>query len=269
MKRNGRESGIGDRESAPGGRYSRLPNVLRSSCSASEAGSTPRLPARRPLGGFDSSIPAYLDSVCRHLRAGPAEAEDIREELQAHLEELARFYASQGTAPAEALDRALAQFGEAAKIGDTLDLVHEGDAWWLRRLKGLLLGMALGALLSALLPVGGHLDFALSRFSLPGGFALPRAEMVLNAALAGGLIGVCSARGKGLLIGWSLGAVLWLAEFVASWLWRAGGGAAESANSMLNAALLAPLLGGAFGAAVGFVSSTALAAASRIRPSMQ
>ncbi len=180
---------------------------------------------------FDSSIPAYLDSVCQRLRSEPAEAEDIREELHAHLEELTRLYVSQGAAPAEALGRALAQFGEPAKIGDTLDLVHEGDAWWLRRLKGLMLGLALGALLSAVLPVGGHLDFALSRFPLPGALALPRAEMVLNAALAGGLIGACSARGKGLLIGWSLGAVLWLAEFVASWLWRAGGGAAEPATA--------------------------------------
>jgi hypothetical protein len=69
-------------------------------------------------------------------------------------------------------------------------------------------------------------------------------------------------------IGWSLGAVLWLAEFVASWLWRAGGGAAGPATAMLNLALLAPLLGGTFGATVGFASSTVLAAASRIRPSI-
>ncbi len=218
---------------------------------------------------FDSSVSAYLDAVCQRLRAGPAEAEDIREELQAHLEELTRLYASQGATPTEALDRALAQFGEAVRIGDTLDLVHEGDAWWLWRVKGLVLGMALGALFSAVVPVGGHLDFALSRLALPGAFELPRAQMVLNAALVGGLIGACSARGKGLLIGWSLGAVLWLAEFVASWLWRAGGGTAGSATSMLNSALLAPLLGGTFGAAVGFVSSAILAAASRIRPSIQ
>jgi hypothetical protein len=216
-----------------------------------------------------TSTDSYLDGVCGRLEVNPAAADDIREELGSHLEELAQAYAAEGNDPREAAALAIAHFGDAGKLHDCLDRVHQGDAWWLLRLKGLGLGMLLGALLGAAIPVGGHLEVFARLLPLSDALGTPQGLILLNAILAGGLIGLLAAGGRGLLVGWSAGSLLWLGEYVVYWITGVASGAADPAANMLNSVLLAPLLGGTFGAAVGASSSVILSATSRIRPQIQ
>lgn len=216
-----------------------------------------------------TSLDAYLDSACARLRVNPAEAEDIREELRSHLEELIESHATAGMERGKAVTAALGDFGEASRVRDCLDRVHQGDVWWVLRLKGLGLGLLIGAVLGVVVPVGGHLDFAVRALPLPADADLSRAYVIINAVLAGGLIGLLSAGQRGLLTGWCVGSLLWLAEYVVHWIAGAATASTDSGANMLNSVLLAPLIGGVFGAAVGAGSSAILSATSRIRPQIQ
>jgi len=216
-----------------------------------------------------ASVEAYLDRVCGKLRVDPAEAEDIREELRSHLDEIIRERLDRGLSEGAAARFALAAVGDPVKLRGCLDRVHRGDAWWMRRLKGFAFGMAMGGLLALLLPLGGHLEFAARFISLPPLVDPARLPMLLNGLLAGGAIGLLAAGGRGALVGWSAGALMWLAESTVYWMAQAAGGDVSSAGNMLERVLLAPLPGGVFGAAVGAVSSAVLAAASRVRPRVQ
>ena len=216
-----------------------------------------------------TSVDAYLDGVCVRLRVNPAQADDIREELRSHLDELIQAYAAEGKDSGEATDLAIAHFGGAGKLHDCLDRVHQGDAWWLLRLKGLGLGMLLGGLLGVAIPVGGHLEFAARLFPLSNPLGTPHGLIILNAMLAGGLIGLLSAAGRGLLVGWSAGSLLWLVEYVVHWITGVASGAADPTANMLNSVLLAPLLGGIFGVAVGACSAAILSVTSSTRPQIQ
>ncbi len=218
-----------------------------------------------------TSLDAYVDQVCSRLRVNPAEADDIREELNGHLKELAEELSAGGMDQREAAACALSAFGEAARIHDCLDRVHDGDPWWLVRLKGSGLGMLIGALLTAVVPVGGHLEFIAHLFPLPSSVDASRALILLNALAAGGLIGLLAAGGRALLAGWTLGCLVWLGEYVVHWVISVGGGSAvaDGGLGLMNSVLLAPLLGGAFGAAVGLGTAAALSAVSRIRPQIQ
>jgi hypothetical protein len=199
----------------------------------------------------------------------PVEAEDIREELRSHLDAIIQERLERGLSEAAATDFAIASVGDPVKLHGCLDRVHQGDAWWVLRLKGLVFGMLTGGLLALLIPLGGHLEFAARFISFPAAVDPDRLPMLLNGLIAGGAIGLLAAGGGGVLIGWSAGAVLWLAEYVIYWMAQAVGGDASSAGNMLERVLLAPLLGGVFGAAVGAASSAVLAAASRFRPRVQ
>lgn len=216
-----------------------------------------------------ASVEAYLDRVCGKLRVDPAEAEDIREELRSHLDEIVRERLGRGLSEGAAARFALAAVGDPVKLWGRLDRVHRGDAWWMRRLKGFAFGMAMGGLLALLLPLGGHLEFAARFISLPSAIDPARFPMLFNGLLAGGAIGLLAAGGRGVLVGWSAGALMWLAESTVYWMAQAAGGDASAAGNMLERVLLAPLLGGIFGAAVGAASSAVLAAASRVRPRVQ
>ena len=216
-----------------------------------------------------ASVEAYLDRVCGRLRVNSAEAEDIREELRSHLDEVIRERLEGGLSEAAAVDFALASAGDPVKLHGCLDRVHGGDPWWMRRLKGFVFGMLMGGFLALLIPVGGHLEFAARLISLPAVVDPSRLPMLFNGLVAGGVIGLLAAGGGGVLVGWSAGAMLWLAEYVTYWLAQAAGGDASSAGDVLPRVLLAPLLGGVFGAAVGAASSAVLAAASRFRPRIQ
>lgn len=215
-----------------------------------------------------SSVETYLDRVCRGLRVNPAEAEDIREELRSHLTSAIEECAARSTGQRDAVDLAIASFGDPGTIHERLDRVHQGDAWWLRRLRGMGLGMLVGGLLSLALSAGGALGLITHLLPFADTAEMARAPVVMNGAAVGGVIGLLAAGGRGVLAGWSAGAVLWLVESVVYWLARAGGGS-ESASSMLEMVLLAPLFGGVFGAAVGAASAAVLSAASHIRPRIE
>ena len=105
-----------------------------------------------------TSIESYLDKSCARLWANPDEAEDVREELRGHLQDLIAEYVSQGLDRRTATDRALAQVGEARSLQSSFGRVHHGDPGWMWRLKGLAVGAVLGGVISLLLPLGGHLE---------------------------------------------------------------------------------------------------------------
>ena len=216
-----------------------------------------------------TSLDTYLDRACVRLQANPAEAEDIREELCSHLQELIQTHVAQGMDSREAMAAALTDFGDAGRLRDCLDRVHHGDPWWILRIKGLALGMMIGCLLGLLTPVGGHLEFLVRVFPLPADIDASRAHIAVNAMLAGGVIGLLSAGGRGLLTGWCTGSLLWLAEYVVHWIASTASGGAGVGPNILNSVLLAPLLGGVFGAAVGAGSAAILSYTSRIRPQIQ
>lgn len=215
-----------------------------------------------------TNVDAYLSRVCARLRVNPAEADELREELRNHLEELIQAYCAGGIDRREATDLALAWFGDPRRLRDCLDLVHQGDAWWVSRLKGLALGMLVGGLLALAAPIGGHLEFIARLFAIPAGMDATRVSMLINALVVGGAIGLLSSGGRGILVGWSLGSLVWLAEYVVYWMVNIAreprGG--DASLDLLNSVLLAPLLGGVFGALVGLSTAAALSGLSRSRP---
>ncbi|NIM07260.1 MAG: hypothetical protein GTN69_08630 [Armatimonadetes bacterium] len=218
-----------------------------------------------------SSIEAYLNSACSRLQVDPAQSDDIREELRAHLEELMQAYSAGGIDRKEATELALAWFGSAHKLNDSLNLIHRGDAWWIYRLKGLALGMIIGGLLALLIPMGGHFEFITGFFAIPYGIEASRLHILINALVVGGVIGLLATGGRGLLVGWSVGSLVWLTEYVVYWIISVASDSPPvgASLSMLNALLLAPLLGGVFGAAVGLSSTAAQSIAARLRPQVR
>ena len=213
-----------------------------------------------------TSIEAYLDDSCAGLSVNPAEAEEIREELRCHLRELTESYVAEGMDRRAATERALAWFGDPQRLHDSLDLVHHGDPWWIWRLKGMLLGALLGAVIALLLPLGGHLP--LWEPGPPGDPS--RIQLAVNGLIAGGLIGLLSGA-RGLFVGWVTGSLIWMAEYVAYFLTSAATGMAppDGGLRLFNSVLLSPVLGGLFGAVVGSVCSMLQSAASRLRPEIR
>lgn len=163
---------------------------------------------------------------------------------------------------------ALAWFGEAGKLNGYLDLVHQGGPWWTSRLKGWALGALLGVLLALVAPIGGHIEF-LAR-------CLPTAALanstflctVLNAFIVGGAVGLFAAGGRSGLVGFSWGASIWLAEYLAYWVSFISRDAAapDVTLATFNSILIAPLVGGVFGAVVGLTSAKLLSVSQRARP---
>ncbi len=218
-----------------------------------------------------ASVEVYLDRACARLRVNPAEADDIREELRAHLEELIQSYRGGGVDRAEATDLALAWFGDAHKIHDSLDLVHQGDVWWVGRLKGMALGMFVGALLALLIPFGGHVEFLARLLPFLTALDSSRVNLLLNSLLVGGIIGLFSSGGRSLFVGWTLGSLIWMAEYTAYWINGVASNTAPADDSlnMLSSVLLSPILGGLFGALVGLITAGALSRLSRARPEIR
>ena len=212
-----------------------------------------------------TSIEAYLDASCSRLSVNPAEEEEIREELRCHLRELAESYVAEGMDRGLATERALAWFGDSQRLHDSLDLVHHGDPWWIWRLKGMVLGALLGAVIVVLLPLGGHPVWE------PGPAGDPcRVQLALNGLVAGALIGLLAGR-RGLFVGWVAGSLIWMAEYVAYFVISVATDITppDGGLRLFNSVLLSPVLGGIFGAAVGSVCSMLLSAASRLRPEIR
>jgi len=218
-----------------------------------------------------TSVETYLDQACSRLRVNPAEADDIREELSSHLVGLIEGYRAEGMGRRQAIERACACFGTPGRLHDSLDRVHRGDPWWVSRLKGLGVGAFLGSALALLLPVGGHLEFLGAPMT---GFAVldpARVHVLLNALLVGGVIGVFSAGGRSLFVGWMLGSLIWLTEYVVYWVMSVASGTIlpDGGLGLMNSVLLAPVVGGMFGVAVGAGSAALVSLTSHARPEIR
>jgi hypothetical protein len=218
-----------------------------------------------------NGIEAYLDSCCARLPINPAEAEEIREELRCHLRELVESYVAEGMDRQTAGESALAWFGDARRLHDSLGLVHHGDPWWVWRLNGMLLGALLGAMVALLLPVGGHIEFVGRACPRPplSGMGIP-ALQALNGLIAGALIGLLSGR-RGLFVGWVTGSLIWMGEYVAHFIISVATDMTppDGGLHLFNSVILSPVLGGLFGAAVGGICTAVLTAASRLRPDIR
>jgi len=216
-----------------------------------------------------TSIDAYLNKCCARLPVNPAEAEDIREELRAHLREVIESCVAEGMDGQAAGQQAMARFGDARSLHNLLERVHHGDLWWVRRLKGMVLGALLGVMISLLLPVGGHLEFA-ARLFLPAWGDHVRTQSAFNGLVAGGLIGLLSGS-RGLFVGWVGGSLLWMAEYVGYFIISTASNIVPTDGGLhlFNSVLLSPVVGGVFGAVVGGICTAVLTAASRLRPEIR
>jgi hypothetical protein len=217
-----------------------------------------------------SSVESYLDESCARLAVNPAKSEDIREELRGHLQELVDEYVAEGLDRRTAIDRATSQFGDAHRVHHFLERVHRGDPWWVWRLKGMVLGALLGVIVSLLLPLGGHLEFVTRLLCAPAHWDPTRTQLAANGLIAGGLIGLLSGA-RGLFVGWVVGSLIWMAEYVAFFIISVATGMTPSDGGLhlFNSVLLSPVLGGLFGAVVGAGCSAILSATSRLRPEIR
>jgi hypothetical protein len=216
-------------------------------------------------------IESYLDRICAELQLNPAEAAEIRTELRAHLQDLISAYSAGGIDFSEAADLALSWFGDPEKIYTRLDSVHRGEAWWLRRLKGLAVGMIVAGLLALIIPMTGPLAFLSKFFAIPFGLEATRLHLLLNGLGIGGIIGLSASGGRGLFVGWGIGSLVWLIEYLILWISTSfkGSGNPETLSALVTTVLLAPLLGGIYGAFIGLGSTRLLLFLSRLRPDIR
>ncbi|CAM3651088.1 FtsW/RodA/SpoVE family cell cycle protein [Cohnella lubricantis] len=94
----------------------------------------------------EEHIKAYLDEVCRHIRAKDRH-EEIRLELAGHLEEITDERLAEGMDEEDAIRQAIRQMGDARRIGLQLHRVHKPRTEWsLVILAVLLVGFAIVAM---------------------------------------------------------------------------------------------------------------------------
>ncbi|GGO00467.1 FtsW/RodA/SpoVE family cell cycle protein [Saccharibacillus kuerlensis] len=77
----------------------------------------------------DLLVDAYLDRMCARIKAKELHPE-LREEMRAHIDELAAGREDSGASPLEAASWALAQMGDADEVGGTLGQVHRPKFNW-------------------------------------------------------------------------------------------------------------------------------------------
>jgi len=197
-----------------------------------------------------ASLDGYLDRACAGLRVDPAEAEDIRRELRAHLEERLRDALARGASRDKAITEILARFGEPEEVLAALRAVHQEESWWAYRLKGMVAGAAVGAVLSLLLRVAGH------------GAAL---EAALGTA-SGACIGLLSVSRTRLVAGLAIGALTWFAATVGA-LAASGVGSPQSSFPLqaMHSVLLSLITGGVFGMVVAAGATVLVSLLSRPR----
>jgi hypothetical protein len=216
-----------------------------------------------------AGLESYLSQICGKLTANPAVADDIREELRGHLEEVVATYQAAGATPAEALAQALARFGPAGSLSARLGEVHRPECVWALRLRGAAAGLLLGGLLAVLLSVaGGGGPLSPLSVAAPAG---PRLLPLLNGALLGAFVGSLAISRGGLFVGWLLGSLLWLVEATVCWVTGAMADAYLPGGSLaaFDGLLLSPVLGGLFSAAVGIVVAGLLSLTSRPLPEVR
>ena len=216
-----------------------------------------------------SSLEAYLDHACAGLRLNPAKAEDIRRELQVHLEERIQDAIAQGLSRAEAMTRVLARFGQPEKIRASLTQAHLGEPWWAYRLKAAWVGAFLGALIALLLPSAARLglDAALLGLSAGDGGRLP---LVTLGLIVGGATGLLSAPRRGLIVGPAVGALVWTIESVRVFIGGMGQPLSSGASvQAFTSAVLSPIIGALFGVVVGIAVTAVLSFSQRPRPGIR
>jgi hypothetical protein len=196
-----------------------------------------------------AAIDSYLDRTCARLRGNPAEVEDVRRELRAHLEDLIEEYCAEGMSWPEAAARAIDSLGEPERLHHGLALVHSGDTAWLRRLKGIAVGAVLGAALSLLLPFAGH-------GTMPD---------FLIGVSSGACIGLLSTRRSGLVMGPAVGALCWFAARVGSLAALGVTSPSDFPSTAARSVLVSLLVGAVFGGAVATGSTALLSLLSRSR----
>jgi hypothetical protein len=203
-----------------------------------------------------SSVEAYLDQVCTRLRVHPAEADDIREELRAHLEERLHEAVTQGAGLVEAEERVLAAFGEAEVVRASLQSVHERAPWWLYRL--------LAGIAGALLGTASVLLLSLVQHAGVGALALPTPA---EGAAAGAAAGMLCWPGRGIAVATITGALAWVSL---SYLSRISGTRRSAALPLdwlcaFASVVFSPVAGALFGATVATATATLLSMSSRLR----
>lgn len=77
----------------------------------------------------DKIIQDYIGQVCSQVRFRDVH-QDIRLELEAHIQEIAEEYLTQGLSKEEAVTKAIAQMGSADVIGKELNKVHKPKPAW-------------------------------------------------------------------------------------------------------------------------------------------
>lgn len=77
----------------------------------------------------NESIGEYIKSVCSLVKNKEAH-EEIELELENHILELSDELVSEGMSEGEAIDKAIAQMGDATIVGDQLNKAHKGNPDW-------------------------------------------------------------------------------------------------------------------------------------------
>jgi cell division protein FtsW (lipid II flippase) len=123
-----------------------------------------------------TAITEYIDAVCAHIKFAEVHQE-IRLELQNHLQEQVGEYLSRGFSETEAVSRAIAQLGSPDMVGKQFDRVHRSRPEW-----GVL---ALSLLFSGL---GLLAMYFIERQGLPAARSIPVFTRTLALFVVGALI---------------------------------------------------------------------------------
>lgn len=116
----------------------------------------------------NESIGEYIKNVCSLVKNKEAH-EEIKLELENHIIELSDELVSEGMSDGEAIDKAIAQMGDAAVVGDQLNKAHKGNPDWTLLIITLLLSgfglMTMFFLNVSGMPSGGFLKVNLCYFA--------------------------------------------------------------------------------------------------------
>jgi len=78
----------------------------------------------------NKKIQAYISEVCSQVRF-PDVHQEVKLELEAHIQEIVEEYLTQGLLEEEAIDKAIAQMGDADIVGKQLNKVHKPNPEWI------------------------------------------------------------------------------------------------------------------------------------------
>ncbi|OEH86840.1 cell division protein [Desulfuribacillus stibiiarsenatis] len=79
--------------------------------------------------GHNKEIQNYISKVCTQVRFHDVH-QDVKLELEAHIQEIIEEYSKQGFSEKQAVKQALVQMGDADIVGKQLDLVHKPKPDW-------------------------------------------------------------------------------------------------------------------------------------------